>query len=91
MPLDKETLADIANPFRSHKSDTGSMEVQIAVLTAKIEKLTQHLKAHTKDFSSTRGLLMLVGQRRRFLRHIKQKDVNRFNDITDKLNLRKTN
>ncbi len=69
--------------------DTGSSEVQIALLTARIQDLTEHFKIHTKDHHSRRGLLKLVSRRRRLLKYIKRKDINKYSDLTKKLNLRK--
>jgi small subunit ribosomal protein S15 len=74
---------------RLHESDTGSPEVQIALLTDRIEHLTEHLKAHKKDHHSRRGLLMLVGRRRRLLDYVKKNDVERYRAIIAKLGLRR--
>lgn len=75
--------------FKQHEKDTGSTEVQLALLTERINELTEHLKAQPKDFSSRRGLLKLVGKRRRLLDYLKRKDIKRYREIIDKLNLRK--
>ena len=72
-----------------HGTDTGSPEVQIALLTERINHLTEHLKVHTKDHHSRRGLLMLVGRRRRMLDYVKDRDVQRYRDIVAKLGLRR--
>lgn len=74
---------------RVHDTDTGSPEVQIAILTARINYLTDHLKEHTKDHHSRRGLLKLVGQRRGLLDYLRRKDIERYRNLLDKLNLRK--
>ena len=74
---------------RLHDSDTGSPEVQIAILTARINELTEHLKAHKKDHHSRRGLLMLVGRRRRMLDYVRGTDVERYRSIVAKLGLRR--
>lgn len=75
--------------FKLHDSDTGSPEVQIALLTTRIVNLTEHLKAHKKDHHSRRGLLMMVGKRRRLLTYVKNKDVNRYRTIIQQLGIRK--
>ena len=75
--------------FRTHESDTGSADVQIALLTQRINHLTEHLQKNVKDHSSRRGLLMMVGQRRRLLDYLHSKDANRYADVTRKLKLRK--
>jgi small subunit ribosomal protein S15 len=79
----------IIEEFRVHEKDTGSPDVQIALLTERINSLTEHLQRHKKDFSSRRGLLMMVGKRRRLLNYLQRKDYNRYLEITKKLNLRK--
>lgn len=89
MPLDKETKNAILQEFRIHETDTGSAEVQIALLTQRIFSITEHLKVHKKDHHSRRGLLQLVGRRRRLLDYIKKKDVNRYRKLIKALNLRK--
>jgi len=81
-------LAVIGN-FRLHEKDTGSPEVQIALLSARIDYLTEHFKVHKKDHHSRRGLLKLVGQRRRLLDYLKKKDVERYRSIIQRLGLRK--
>lgn len=75
--------------FRIHEKDTGSADVQVALLTQRINHLTEHLQVHKKDHSSRRGLLMMVGQRRRLLEYLKSKDFHRYQAVTQKLNLRK--
>lgn len=81
--------ADTISQHRTHESDTGSPEVQIALLTERINHLTEHLKVHAKDHHSRRGLLMLVGRRRRLLDYVKDRDVERYRSIIAKLGLRR--
>jgi small subunit ribosomal protein S15 len=81
--------AEIIATHRQHDSDTGSPEVQIALLTERINHLTEHLKVHKKDHHSRRGLLMLVGQRRRLLDYVRRNDVERYRGIIAKLGLRR--
>lgn len=80
---------EIIAAHRSHEHDTGSPEVQIALLSARISHLTEHLKSHAKDHHTRRGLLMLVGQRRRLLRYLTKVDINRYRAIVEKLGLRR--
>ena len=80
---------EIINAFKLHESDTGSPEVQIAILTERITYLTDHFKTHKKDHHSRRGLLKIVGQRRRLLDYVKGKDVNRYKVIIEKLGIRR--
>jgi len=87
--LVKEKKKNIIDTFKVHSRDTGSAEVQIALLTERINSLGEHFKNHKKDFHSRRGLLMLVGRRRRLLNYLKQKDVKKYEELLDKLNLRK--
>ena len=75
--------------FRTHESDTGSPEVQIAILSERIKELTEHFKTHKKDHASRRGLLMLVSKRRRLLDYLKTNDADRYRDVVAKLGLRK--
>jgi len=89
VPLDKETKNAILQEFRIHETDTGSAAVQIALLTQRIFNITEHLKVHKKDHHSRRGLLQLVGRRRRLLDYIKKKDMNRYRKLIKALNLRK--
>ena len=89
MSLNKENKSKIIADFATAKGDTGSPEVQIALLTAEIKELTVHMKAHHKDFSSRRGLLMMVGRRRNLLDYLKAKDVKRYDSLVKKLGLRK--
>ncbi len=87
--LDAEKRKEIIAGYKTHESDTGSPEVQIALLSARIQYLTEHFKMHKKDHHSRRGLLKLVGQRRRLLEYLKNKDVNRYRKIIERLGLRK--
>ncbi|GAB4229396.1 MAG: 30S ribosomal protein S15 [Acidobacteriota bacterium] len=87
--LTKERKSEIMGQFRQHETDTGSPEVQIALLTERIREITEHLKIHRKDFHSRRGLLKLVGQRRRLLEYLKKRDFNRYKDVIERLGLRK--
>ena len=75
--------------FQTHKDDTGSPEVQVAVLTKEIEQVSEHLQIHKKDNHSRRGLLKMVGNRRRLLRYLKGEDVKRYEKLTDKLKLKR--
>ena len=84
-----KTKEEIVKEFRINEKDTGSPEVQIALLTARILHLTEHLKVHKKDFHTRRGLLKLVGQRRGFLKYLQKKDFERYRNIITRLNLRK--
>ena len=85
----KETKAQIIADNRINEKDTGSPEVQIAILTERITTLTEHLKVHQKDFHSRRGLRKMVGQRRNLLKYLKNKDISRYRAIIEKLGLRK--
>ncbi|MEJ5186243.1 MAG: 30S ribosomal protein S15 [Candidatus Geothermincolales bacterium] len=89
MPLSKEEKRKIVEKYGSHEGDTGSPEVQIALLTKRIEELTEHLKVHRKDHHSRRGLLMMVGKRRRLLNYLKEKDYERYKKLIEKLGLRR--
>lgn len=84
-----KTKGEIVKEFRINEKDTGSSEVQIALLTERILYLTEHLKVHKKDFHTRRGLLKLVGQRRGFLKYLQKKDFERYRNIIAKLNLKK--
>lgn len=88
MPLTPEQKRQIIEEFKRHEGDTGSPEVQIALLTARINQLTEHLKKHRKDFHSRRGLVMLVGQRRQLLNYLANEDIQRYRAIVEKLGLR---
>jgi small subunit ribosomal protein S15 len=89
MALEKEVKEQIIKEYKRHGEDTGSPEVQIAILTARIKYLTDHLRVNKHDESSRRGLLKLVGQRRRLLAYLRRKDYQRYLALTDKLNIRK--
>lgn len=89
MALDAEGKSKIIGDFKLHDNDTGSPEVQVALLTARINYLTEHFKVHKKDYHSRTGLLKLVGQRRKLLNYLKKKDITRYREIIQKLNLRK--
>ena len=88
MPLQKDEKDKIIKKYKIHDTDTGSSEVQIAILTTEIEQLTDHLKTHKKDFSSRRGLLKKVGQRRRLLRYLQKDDPEGFAELVKKLKLK---
>ncbi len=87
--LSKQEKQDIIKEFALFEGDTGSVEVQVAILTAQINRLTEHLKVHKKDFHSNRGLLKMVGKRKNFLNYLKENDVNRYRNLVKKLGLRK--
>ena len=87
--LTQEAKQEIIKKYAVHEGDTGSAEVQIAVLTARIQSLTDHLKEHKKDHHSRRGLLKMVGHRRRLLSYLYKTDIERYRSIISKLNLRK--
>ena len=89
MALTKERKQEIIEQFRIHEADTGSPEVQIAILTERIKDLTEHLKTHPKDYHSRRGLFLMVGQRRRLLNYLKKYHVDRYYAVLEKLGLRK--
>ncbi|HHV61603.1 MAG TPA: 30S ribosomal protein S15 [Firmicutes bacterium] len=89
MALPSEEKKAIIERYGLHEKDTGSPEVQVAILTERINDLTEHLKEHKKDFHSRRGLLKMVGQRRRLLNYLQRKDVERYRTLIEKLGLRK--
>ena len=89
MALTKEKKQDIIKKFAKDEKDTGSAEVQIAILTEEISVLTEHLKEHSHDYHSRRGMLKKVGQRRSLLNYLKKKDITRYRDVVKKLGLRK--
>lgn len=86
--LDKEIKDKIIKKFKTHENDTGSPQVQIAILTEEIKQLTEHLKVHKKDNSSRRGLLKKIGERKGLLRYLKKEDEEAFKDLAKKLNLK---
>lgn len=87
--LTKERKTEIVDAFRQHTADTGSPEVQIALLSERIRELTDHFKIHKKDHHSRRGLLKLVGQRRRLLDYLKRRDFARYKEVIEKLGIRR--
>lgn len=89
MAITKERKAEIINEYKTHDNDTGSPEVQIAVLTEEINRLNEHLRVHNKDHHSRRGLFKMVGQRRNLLTYLRKKDVTRYRDLIQKLGLRR--
>ncbi len=89
MPLSKEKKQEIITQFGKGEKDTGRTEVQIAMLTARIEELTEHFKDHKKDHHSRRGLLKLVGQRRRLLKYLRRRDLEGYRSLIKQLGLRK--
>jgi small subunit ribosomal protein S15 len=89
MPLDKEVKTKAIEDFHRHATDTGSPEVQIAILTNRITQLTEHLRANKHDESCRRGLLQMVGQRRRLLAYLRRTEYARYLDLTERLKLRK--
>ncbi len=89
MPLSKERKTEVISNYRLHEKDTGSAEVQVAILSERIVYLTDHFKSHKKDHHSRRGLLKIVGQRRRLLDYLKEKDVARYREIIGRLGIRR--
>jgi small subunit ribosomal protein S15 len=89
MSITAERKQELIKEFATKKDDTGSPEVQVAIISERILNLTEHLKTHKKDFHSRRGLLMMVGQRRRLLDYVKRKQVQRYEDLIKRLNLRR--
>ena len=89
MALSKDRKTDLIGSYKTHDQDTGSPEVQVAILSERISYLTEHFKTHAKDHHSRRGLLMLVGKRRRLLDYLKSKNVQRYADLIKRLNIRK--
>jgi small subunit ribosomal protein S15 len=89
MSTAKETKEKIVGDFQTHKTDTGSSQVQIALLTQRITELTEHFKVHKKDNNSRKGLLKLVSQRRKLLDYVKRKDIEQYHEIVSKLGLRR--
>lgn len=87
--IEKARVAEIVKNFGRSEGDTGSVEVQVALLTEQINRLTEHLKQHKKDYSSSRGLMMMVGRRKNLMEYLKKQDVNRYRDLVVKLGLRK--
>ena len=89
MPIEKVKKTKIISDYKVHPKDTGSSVVQVALLTERINQLSEHFKQHKKDHHSRRGLLSMVGKRRRHLTYLKKKDAKKYNEIIEKLNLRK--
>lgn len=89
MTLSLEKKREIIDRFKTHESDTGSPEVQVAILTFRINELNEHLRSHKKDHHSRRGLLKMVGQRRSLLNYLKNKDITRYRELIQKLGLRR--
>ncbi len=87
--MTKERKQELINLYKREENDTGSPEVQIALLTERISELTEHLKSHKNDNHSRRGLLKMIGKRRNLLNYLAEKDINRYREIVKKLNLRK--
>jgi small subunit ribosomal protein S15 len=89
MTMQKDEKTTIIVEYSTHEGDTGSPEVQVALLSARINQLTEHLKIHKKDHHSRRGLLMMVGQRRRLLNYLSKKDIERYRSVVARLGLRR--
>lgn len=89
MTLSLEKKKEIIREFQTHENDTGSPEVQVAILTYRINELNEHLKVHKKDHHSRRGLLKMVGHRRNLLNYLKNKDITRYRELVKKLGLRR--
>ncbi len=87
--MDKEQKSSLISTYRRHASDTGSPEVQIAILSGRINHLTEHLQAHKQDHHSRRGLMKMVGQRRRHLDYLRKNDLDRYHQVIDRLGIRK--
>ena len=86
--IEKDKKQSIIEEYKTHEADTRSTEVQVAVLTARIRELTEHMRAHKKDFHSRRGLLIMVGKRRKLLQYLKRKDFMRYQTLIQRLGLR---
>jgi len=89
MSISKEKKQEVISKYQKHDKDTGSPEIQIAILTSRINTLNDHFKKNPKDHHSRRGLLMMVGKRRRLLDYVAKKDINKYREIIKELNLRK--
>ena len=89
MTLSKDRKTELIGSYQTHEADTGSPEVQVAILSERISYLTEHVKTHAKDHHSRRGLLMLVGRRRSLLDYLKSRDVQRYAELIKRLNIRK--
>jgi small subunit ribosomal protein S15 len=88
MPLPSETKTNVIGDYKNHESDTGSPEVQVALLSSRISQLTEHLRTHKKDHHSRRGLMMLVGRRRRLLNYLSTVDIERYRALVGRLGIR---
>ena len=86
--IEKDKKQSIIEEYKTHEADTGSTEVQVAILTARIRELTEHMKVHKKDFHSRRGLLIMVGKRHRLLQYLRNKDFGRYQTLIQRLGLR---
>ena len=89
MPLNKEVKTQVISDYHRHETDTGSPEVQVAILTSRIQQLTGHLRTHAHDVASRRGMLKMVGQRRRLLAYLRRNDYQRYLALTEQLKLRR--
>jgi small subunit ribosomal protein S15 len=89
MPLTREAKTSVIERFKVHPKDTGSPEVQVAILSERINYLTEHFRTHRKDHASRRGLLMMVGKRKRLLEYLKRQDPDRYKQVIDRLGIRK--
>ncbi|HZP01848.1 MAG TPA: 30S ribosomal protein S15 [Terriglobia bacterium] len=89
MPLTREAKTNVIERFKVHPKDTGSPEVQVAILSERINYLTEHFRTHRKDHASRRGLLMMVGKRKRLLEYLKRQDPDRYKQVIDRLGIRK--
>jgi small subunit ribosomal protein S15 len=87
--MDQATKISVKEEYRQHENDTGSVEVQVALLSGRISELTEHLKVHTKDHSSRRGLIAMVSKRRRLLDYVNRHDKKRYHDLVQRLGLRR--
>lgn len=86
--IDKGKKQQLVEEYKQHDADTGSTEVQVAILTSRIRELTEHMKVHKKDFHSRRGLLIMVGKRRKLLQYLKSRDFGRYQNLIQRLGLR---
>lgn len=89
MSITADKKSELIEEYKQHEGDTGSPEVQVALLTERISNLTEHLKGHSHDHHSRRGLLKMVGQRRKLLDYLKRQDINRYRDLIQRLGIRK--
>ena len=89
MSLSKDRKNELIGSYKTQEGDTGSPEVQVALLTARINELTEHMRTHPKDFHSRRGLMMMVGQRRRLLNYLSSKDITRYRTLIARLGIRR--